>query len=677
VYWAFISYSRADIVVAKWLQQAIESYRVPYHMVGRSTRFGEIPRHLRPIFRDHTDLPADADLRARIDEALNGSAFLIVVCSPRAAASKWVNNEIACFRRLHGDDRILSVIVSGEPGNESNSCFPPALLSRDRQVNTARFEPIAADLRPHGDGRRLVRLKLIAGMLGVGLDEIARRDDQRRHRKLVGVTASSLAATAVMGALAASAIFSRNEAQSQRAHAESLIEFMLTDLRKNLEPGGHLDLMDGAGREALAYYQAQSARTLDASSLSRRARALRLVGEIRVQRGDLSEALGSFQQASATTAELVARAPSDGSILFNHAQNVFWVGEIARQRGDMSQAEVSFREYKTLAERLVTLDRQNDNWRAEVGYAENALGTVLLQRGEVEAAAMAFQRLIAIASDLTQHHPENVDAQMALGQGHAWLADCLQRQGRLSLARDHREVELAIYRMILQRDPTLRQARFAGIVAGQMLGRLAMTQGDRQNALAYFRDCVSAGDSLLENERNNMDLTAVVAIAYVELADAELTADRIEVARAAHKRGAVLIGSALRHDDSVALWRYYADWTHLLEAAIDARSGMYEEALRIDQQLATQLPRSMPRESSADSLWLLTRARLQMGDDLAALGRMPQARESWSAISSDLKEPLQDYEPRVLLLLKEADKRLARTTEMVAVAQRLEAISAR
>lgn len=266
---------------------------------------------------------------------------------------------------------------------------------------------------------------------------------------------------------------------------------------------------------------------------------------------------------------------------------------------------------------------------------------------------------------------------MALGQGHAWLADCLQRQGHLSLARDHRDAELAMYRMILERDPTLRQARFASIVAGQMLSRLAMTQGDRQNALAYFRDCVSSGETLLENERNNMDLTAVVAILNVDLADAELAAGRIEVARAAHKRGADLIESALRHDNSVALWRYYADWTHLLEAAINARSGMYEEALRIDQQLATQLRPSMPRESNADSLWLLTRARLQMGDDLVALGRMAQARESWSAISNDLKEPLQNYEPRVLLLLKEADKRLARTTEMLTVAQRLEAISAR
>lgn len=646
-------------------------------MVGRTTPFGPVPRYLRPIFRDRTDLPANADLKARIDSALEESAFLIVVCSPDAAASHWVNDEITRFRELHGYQRVLAVIVRGSPGHKESGCFPPALHARVTEADTPSHGPIAADLRPGGDGRRLVRLKLVAGMLGVGLDELIRRDDQRRHRRLVGVTLGSLAGMAIMGALAAAALFSRNEAQQQRAHAEGLIEFMLTDLRKRLEQGGHLDLMDGAGREALAYYQAQSPGALDAMSLSRRARALRLVGEIRLQRGDLTEALKSFEEASTTTAELVARTPSDGAILFNHAQNVFWVGEIARQRGDVQQAEASFRTYRALAEKLVMLDPRNDSWRAEVGYAENALGILLLQQGHVVEAAAAFRQLIAIGGDLALRHPDDVEAQMALGQGHAWLADSLQRQGQLAEARTHRETELALYKKVLAHDPTIRQAKLASIVARQTLGRLAMIHGNLPVALAHFRGCVSDGEALLVNEQNNVDLSAVVAISQVELGDAELVANLVDGARSAQQRAAVLLKSALEHDNSVALWHYYADWARLLEAAVDARSGHREEALRIDQGLVARIDHGNVPVPSADNLWLLERARLQMGDDLAALGRTIDAQATWSEIANSLKDPLDTYEPRVLLLLKETDQRLALPSEMLLVAQRLDAMSAR
>ena len=37
-----------------------------------------------------------------------------------------------------------------------------------------------------------------------------------------------------------------NEAKQQRAQAEDLIEFMLADLRKKLQPVGRLDVLDAA-----------------------------------------------------------------------------------------------------------------------------------------------------------------------------------------------------------------------------------------------------------------------------------------------------------------------------------------------------------------------------------------------------------------------------------------------
>lgn len=112
-YSAFISYSHRDERWARWLQAALESYRVPSHLAS-AQRAMAAPR-LSPVFRDRTDLPSATDLGAHIREALQDSASLVVICSPGASASRWVNEEIRCFRSLGRDDRIFCLIVDGEP----------------------------------------------------------------------------------------------------------------------------------------------------------------------------------------------------------------------------------------------------------------------------------------------------------------------------------------------------------------------------------------------------------------------------------------------------------------------------------------------------------------------------------------------------------------------------------
>src|SRR5581483_12105006 len=95
-------------------------YRLPGHLV----RAGAAPRRLKPLFRDQDELSASADLSAAVQAALADSDFLIVACSPHAAASAWVGREIEAFRRLHGDGSILTGLIDGDP----QDAFHPALL---------------------------------------------------------------------------------------------------------------------------------------------------------------------------------------------------------------------------------------------------------------------------------------------------------------------------------------------------------------------------------------------------------------------------------------------------------------------------------------------------------------------------------------------------------------------
>jgi hypothetical protein len=183
---------------------------VPRRLVGRQTPLGPVPRRLFPVFRDREELPGSADLGGNISGALARSRSLVVVCSPRSAISRWVNEEIKTFKALGRDDRVLCLIVDGEPNATDFpeagelECFPPALRFRvrpDGTVTEDRVEPIAADARKGKDGRENSKLKILAGILGVGYDELRQREQQRLRRRRVKIAGASAVALvlAVLG----------------------------------------------------------------------------------------------------------------------------------------------------------------------------------------------------------------------------------------------------------------------------------------------------------------------------------------------------------------------------------------------------------------------------------------------------------------------------------------------
>lgn len=232
-YRAFISYSHRDSKWADWLHKGLESYRPPHKLIGARTDRGTVPKRLTPIFRDREELASATDLGTVINEALQQSACQIVICSPSAAKSRWVNEEIIAFKRLGREDRVFCLIVDGEPnatdlpGRADEECFPPALrfgLGADGQLSEVRTEPIAADARAGKDGRRSAKLKLIAGVLGVGYDALRRRDQQRRNRRLFAVACAAMGGMVVTTGLAGYALIQRTAAQKQTARAEAEAE---------------------------------------------------------------------------------------------------------------------------------------------------------------------------------------------------------------------------------------------------------------------------------------------------------------------------------------------------------------------------------------------------------------------------------------------------------------------
>jgi WD40 repeat protein len=235
-YWLFISYSHQDKKWADWLFNSFEKYRIPKQIRGTETQFGKIPERIYPVFRDREESPASANLGKEITTALEQSQCLVVICSPNSAKSHWVNEEIMIFKRLGRSDRIFVLIVDGEPNvsvkseDDPKECLPKALCferSPDGILTDEQSEPLAADVRPQGDGKENAKLKLLAGILGLGFDALKRRELQRRHQWLIKVIVFVSVISSLLILLAVSAWVARNEAIKQRdiaREAQSLEE---------------------------------------------------------------------------------------------------------------------------------------------------------------------------------------------------------------------------------------------------------------------------------------------------------------------------------------------------------------------------------------------------------------------------------------------------------------------
>lgn len=228
-YWAFISYSHADQKWADWLHKSLETYGVPKVLVGKTSKVGVVPKRAYPIFRDRDELPSSADLGEKLMQALMQSRFLIVVCSPRAVASRWVNEEIKSFKSMGREDKVLCLIVDGEPYASEHpelgleECFPEPVrykVDANMKVTEERTEPIAADARRGKDGRENAKLKLLAGMFGVNFSDLKQRDAERRHRRMQLAMVVVMLVMCGFLVLAGQAILAKREAEGARASAE-------------------------------------------------------------------------------------------------------------------------------------------------------------------------------------------------------------------------------------------------------------------------------------------------------------------------------------------------------------------------------------------------------------------------------------------------------------------------
>jgi len=494
-YAGFISYAHADESIAARLHKALETYPIPKTFAAEHG-LEEVRKKLAPIFRDTTELTAHHSLSEKIREAVQSSRFLIVICSPAAKASHWVNEEIRLFRSLHGESAILCVLADGTP----ETSFPPALIEDGR-------EPLAANIRGAKENFKQGTTQLAASMLGVGLDVLIQRQAKRRRRRMQLITASALVFSAFMGGTTLTAIDARNDAQKSRSQAEGLVEYMITDLKDKLEPLGKLELLEGVGKEATEYYDNQDITQISDESLLRQARARHVVAQVAFDAIRKEEAIREIGIATKLTTDVLSRNQDNPEAIFAHAQSEYWQGKIFYGKGNLQGVLKHWGNYDELAQRLYEIDPTNIEWIMESGHAKNNLGNISGIEKRYDRALSCYKDSIAFYEKIITLHPNHVKALKNQANSYAGASRAASNTKKTTEALEYTKHQIEIYDRILSLDKNNYQFIYSrtNALVGVLRNQLTSKNSNSSNKLV--EEISNEFERLLQRDPQNITWT--------------------------------------------------------------------------------------------------------------------------------------------------------------------------
>jgi serine/threonine-protein kinase len=507
-------------------------------------------------------------------------------------------------------------------------------------------------------------------------EPIAARPDARLYRvgKFVqrhraGVATAAAAAVA-LGIGVGVALWEAREARAQRVQAEGLIEYMIGDLRKKLQPVGRLDVLDGVGAKALAYYAAQDLNRLDADSLGRRARALHLIGDLAEQRGKLEEAQRDFQQAADSTSELLQRDPNDGQRIFDQSQSEFYLGYLQWRRGHLHEAESAFRRYYAMATRMNQVVPENHDWQMEKVFAAQNVAIVLLDLGKPEEALALSRQARAEVEAIARTHPEDAVSDANTIGWSAIAEEALGHDDR-AIADENAKIAAA------QRAPGADKDQDVRFLVANAHGETAVwlrNLGRLDEALATSREAISELTALSTLDPSNTDLQSELAGAHAVMSGLLLTHGDHEGAKAEFTSASALLARLMARPIPKRHWRVRLSGSI---AALRARLATAPaEVAAAQAALAAYLAdvrkyEQEGNEVSTRDIVVIADAGLVYGDLLAARGDTDQARAAWQAAAARLRPQAEQLNPAAMTWLGQVDLRLGGAQDARAWADRV------
>ena len=237
MYKAFISYRHLPLEkrIAIKLHRRIEHYLIPKEL----RKNGE--KHLGYVFRDQDELPISSDLTANIQQALDRSEYLIVICTPETEKSAWVLREITYFLEHHDRNHVLALLADGS----AETSFPAPLTTLCDETGQAigQIEPLAANIAADSAWKRnrlfaTESIRLLAALIGCPYDALYKREQRYKRRRFL---AAALLVFAVLGVYIHTLLDRNREIRANLEQAlRNQSQYLASESLKLLEDGDRL-----------------------------------------------------------------------------------------------------------------------------------------------------------------------------------------------------------------------------------------------------------------------------------------------------------------------------------------------------------------------------------------------------------------------------------------------------
>ena len=392
-------------------------------------------------------------------------------------------------------------------------------------------------------------------------------------------------------------------AEQRKAGAEQLVDYLVVNLRDELDSIGRLDVLSGVGARVKQYY-AQLEHGIDAMNPADQQRwsdALEIIAEVQRDQGALDPSLATLEQAKSVA--LAALEADPGSSLWRHklARTHIRIGRVLEAKG---KARDAVAQYGQGLDSLRTLARDHwDNvaWQLDLADAHDRLGNVLRDRGELDSALAEFRSGIAVRDRLGNTNRDGLRDRLQFGQSasHVRVGTVLQAQGQLDLALKEYQDALDLQSRLVAAAPHNSRWQQALARSHQLVGSALRQRADLELALEHFQLALPIARRLSIQDPQNATWQRDLILIYQKLGVVLLAKGEIKGALENHHAALVIAERLVRIDPDNVSWQLDLSRahnrvgdTHRRQRDLAAALGSYEAAKQIRARLAEADPSS-------------------------------------------------------------------------------------
>ena len=400
----------------------------------------------------------------------------------------------------------------------------------------------------------------------------------RRHPKVTALLlGAALISTVSLALLGINAVrhaqdlaVERNTALAAQQEAESLLDFMMKDLHIGLDEVGRLDLLEQVARRSLEYYEERPQDT-PMDGLEGRALAMRNIGKVLEDQGDLQAAVDAYNRQLRLLEALLEQQPEPrhqlelarcyialasafeaaGEVasalehvqealqlarqgndqhpnLHGNSQTLFEAlalhGWLSAEAGDRDGALQFLHEAHDLASEQAEAELQDRArrhvWNHRLSVSLSYLGLAYQQDGDEIRAADLFQQAHRISRDLVNREPANIiwreELQLGLGRLGYALLDLDRVDEAFPIFQEaQRQSEI-----LLEREPDNGNWQRELSVAHNALAQCHLARDNTQGALVNLEASLAISRQLLERYPDNPSAHNDVAWDLMEVGNA-------------------------------------------------------------------------------------------------------------------------------------------------------------